>query len=200
MDVTCFWIEPVEADGTVMSLYARRYAPGSTCLGPAGIHNAKRLQSVTELPDDLKVSGQPTDAQIDNWAWPVTCDHCDYRFESEDTWQRLQRPQYVRKDSGETFDLEDALEGAMWNAPWYSSTNWKGPDGLTLVLKLPNDAGDWIIDGVADNAPSGKVAPHWSRTGTPPKLTVKPSIGRKRPDGSQWQYHGVLTDGVLREA
>ena len=39
------------------------------------------------------------------------------------------------------------------------------------------------------------------RTGTPPLLTVSPSIGREHTDGTPgWRYHGFLREGDLSDA
>lgn len=188
MDVVCFWTEP----NGWWSVYARRYVSGSVCES-GGIHDAMTLQTVTRA--EHPVSGRPDADELTKYIWPETCDHCDYRFTVLDVWQVMNRPQLVRPDTGETYDRDDAPVGAIYRAEWYEP-RWRGPDGHALVVVLPNGAGAWCMDGPATD---GSV-PGWTRTGTPPKLTVKPSIGRPRADGSHWLYHGHLRDGVLVDA
>ena len=192
-DVTCFMIEPT---GEV-SVYARRY---QSVVGQKGhFHQAKILQHIAS---GEVVSGPPTEEERNTFVWPTTCQYCrTYVFVEEDTWQRLQCPRYTRPadeiGGATTFDLEDAPVGAIWEAPWYP---WKGPDGKCLMLKLPNGAGEFIIDGPASNGGTGPP-PHWERTGAAPNLTVKPSIGRPHLDGQPgYKYHGWLRDGVLTDA
>ena len=209
MNVTCFMIE---LTGTY-SVYARRYVSGSSCPAAghdaddpdrrAGIHSAMILQSIQD--GEVPSSGTPTTEQRAELFWPQTCDHCSYPFpfSGEDTWQVLHRARYARvpvpvsgKDSGAPFDLEDAPVGSMYRAEWYErTTSMRGPDGLSLVVVLPNGAGPWCIDGLSSD---GKG---WTRTGTPPLLTVSPSIGRQHTDGTPgWRYHGWLKNGVLSDA
>lgn len=95
---------------------------------------------------------------------------------------------YRRTDTGETFALGQAPAGAMYYADWMSSV---GPDGHCLIVITPY--GPWNVDG-------GFLIPaagNWTRTGTPPRVTARPSIGQgQKPDGS-WTYHAFLTDGQL---
>lgn len=62
-----------------------------------------------------------------------------------------------------------------------------GPDGKTLILRTPG--GDWSIDGPSfrNGEPCGMG---WSRTGTPPVITVTPSIVLPT-------FHGWLREGLL---
>jgi hypothetical protein len=57
------------------------------------------------------------------------------------------------------------------------------PDGHFVCVMTPG--GEWNIDGRSTGGG------YWTRTGTPPKLTVRPSILIGRA------YHGFLTDGKL---
>jgi hypothetical protein len=115
--------------------------------------------------------------------WPTKC-VCGYEFTSEDTRMLMVEPIY-RADDGREFILREAPVGAMWDAHWYRGTDWKGPDGLSLVVKLP-DGAEWCMDAPASGG--GR----WNRTGEAPKVTVSPSIQTPR-------WHGWLRDGVLAE-
>lgn len=199
-DVACFVIEPTRT----YSVYARRYVSGIACLATGtdehdpdratGIHNAMRLYAIGagEAPS----SGAPDESQRISLIWPTSCAHCDYRFQEGDTWQVLHRTRYARADrDGAEFDLEDAPVGAMYRAEWFEvSKAMRGPDGESWVVVLPNGAGPWCMDGPSSD---GK---HWTRTGTPPKLTVTPSIGGHPNGAGGWLYHGWLKDGVLSDA
>lgn len=95
---------------------------------------------------------------------------------------------YRRTDTGETFALGQAPHGAMYYADWLSA---RGPDGHCLIVVTPYNA--WNVDGGYQLPAPGK----WARTGTPPNVSVTPSIGQgQRGDGS-WTYHAWLKDGIL---
>jgi hypothetical protein len=121
--------------------------------------------------------------------WPPAC-ACGYLFRPTDTWQHRMRRHFVDKATGAKYTLEAAPAGAMWNAEWMYHHDRKSPDGLWLCVRLPNGH-DWLMDGPSSNGT------FWTRTGTPPKVTVRPSIFARmgKPDA----YHGFLTDGVLEE-
>jgi hypothetical protein len=94
----------------------------------------------------------------------------------------------VRPETGETLVMlyGHIAPGAMWHLDWLKGNPYyTGPDGLALAVALPNDAGQWWIDG-----PSSQGG-NWQRTGTPPKITVTPSVH------VPGKYHGWLRDGVL---
>ncbi len=146
----------------------------------------------------------------DDPRWPQKCD-CGYVFEpavmdwcpSPDCQAETKRHKilvrgdqqqvffdqlYRRVDSGQVGSLEELGPGCMWDA-WWMGGDCKTPDGKQLNVILPN--GDhWWIDGPA------KGGGHWTRTGTPPKVTARPSIWASQ--GTPRDYHGFLTDGVLR--
>ena len=79
----------------------------------------------------------------------------------------------------------DLPPGALFDS-WWMPEGWKtGGEALTLVLP---DLRPWNMDGPASSG--GR----WTRTGTPPKVTARPSILSGEGPSS---YHGWLTDGVL---
>lgn len=116
--------------------------------------------------------------------------------------------------------------GAMWDADWWHGTDKAGPDGLCLIVKLPNNS-DWAIDGRCYNCdspcktcgiqyqhhpfwagPDGGVCmyedvrPHkcWVRHGVPPLITVDKNgvtCGAGAGSIQSGDWHGFLTNGVL---
>ncbi len=117
--------------------------------------------------------------------WPILCS-CGYAFQEGDQWQLFRRTIYVRADNGEETTLQEAPIGAMYDAPWlHGMHHFRLVDGQTLVVKLPG-GGEWVIDG--ESSSGG----YWQRSGTPPKITARPSILTSN-------YHGWLTDGLLSD-
>lgn len=189
MEYTCFWIEPTTRERR----WLRRFSSGTHCPLINDIYSIH--QAVVPLPDGealFDANGyhhlDPPEHHPphDDPRWPRTCS-CGYVFTSDDTFQHFSRLIYVRPDTGSEMTLDDAPPGAMWDAWWYYETT---TDGLRLMVKTP--AGDWYIDGPEQGGG------HWTRTGTPPRITVRPSIGFPDDRGG-WRYHAFLTDGVLRD-
>ena len=148
----------------------RRYVSAGDCPGRYGYCNA--MFTLAEVTPDPPPKDDPR--------WPTTC-VCGYAFQDGDEWQVL-RERIFARDTGEEYTLPDAPPGAIWDATWFPE---KGPDGLSLVMRLPNGAGDWHIDGLCRDGTGS-----WSRTGTPPVITARPSVLTPH-------YHGFLTDGQL---
>lgn len=119
-----------------------------------------------------EVDGDATGHVIaaDDRRWPKACP-CGYVFRPNDGHQEWRTRLYRRGDNGELTTLRDAPVGAIYDSgsfrdvPGYQ----RNGDGMSLVLKTP--AGEWMIDGPANNGPG------WTRTGTPPDIVVTPSIG-----------------------
>lgn len=180
MPTTCFLLTPTDQ----ASRSLRRYASPSTC--PIhGYHDAVALLGI----DPLILTAEGTVPSLpllpqDDPRWPVAC-ACGYRFTDTDPWQHNQKRLYQGPD-GTIYTIHpgDAPPGAMWNAPWYQDV-WPGPDGQSLVVVLPSGE-HWAMDTPATGGG------HWTRTGTPPLLTVTPSIAASR-------YHGFLTNGILTD-
>jgi hypothetical protein len=126
----------------------------------------------------------------DDPRWPARCD-CGHVFRDvpEEPYQLFLERLYERPDTLERFTLEEAVPGAMYDAEWYhGSDGFVGPDGLSLMLKLPGGPHEWwAVDGPSKNG--GR----WTRTGVVPKITATPSILTPR-------YHGWLRDGFLVDA
>lgn len=127
----------------------------------------------------------------DNWPhddprWPAKCAACGYVFTPEDSWQR---------NDNEIFRLPDGFEFAWWGdvgraappgtmvrADWYPS----GDRGESWLVVLP-DGGTWIS---TQEASGGGF---WTVTGTPPCISVSPSIWHNAPNG----WHGHIQNGEL---
>lgn len=182
MKIECFLIKPTGR----MLLLLRRYC-SANCQehGPNGYHNA--MVPWGEAAWNPQAPDQP-DHGLD--LWPAACT-CGYLFRETDNWQVFTERLYYRADSSPdvTTTLRAAPVGAMWDADWLHDFR-KGPDGLSLHVRLP-DGGDWFIDG-----PSAQNGPGWARTGTAPVLTVTPSC--QHITGGMW--HGWLRDGHLVDA
>lgn len=97
--------------------------------------------------------------------------------------------------------------GAMWPAPWYLegdaphlSEKYKAARAADpgfrppIVVKLPNDAGEFCVDS------AGKDSKGWNVSGEPPRLTVSPSIHVMGGREMKTLWHGYLRDGVLTDA
>ncbi len=183
--IKCFMIEPTER----VRRWLRRYVSGSECLA-GGIH-----QAMVAIEEGKAVGAprgfyttEPSDWPHDDPRWPKAC-QCGYVFREEDTWQLFYYRIYVRQETGEECTLHDPPVGAMWYADWMLP-DWKGPDGRCLMVRTPG--GDWCVDGPSRSGGG------WTRTGEPPNVTARPSIG-KLDDKGNWQYHGFLTEGYLVE-
>lgn len=196
----------VDADLVEVSL--RRYS-SEACSEPFGYHNASVVIDVVsqQLTDGGYVEPGPSLDRSDP-RWPSVCP-CGYTFVSADEWQTNYEPMYKRQDTGEVLGTIRTLPpGAIWDGWWMRgrrepfieereqettvevqetsgvrTVNWCGPDGLCLIVRLPNGH-EWHIDGAASNGGG------WTRTGVPPKLTVTPSVLAR-------DYHGFLTNGEL---
>lgn len=176
--VACFWLE----DLRTARYRLRRYAGEATCVGGMGYHNALSgvIAEVAEDPAKNYAGTNPPAVDNSDPRWPARC-ACGYAFVETDARQVFADSLYRRADTGEVTTREDAAAGAMWDANWWPD---KGPGGICLMVKLP-DGCEWMVDG-----PSANSKTPWSRTGTPPLVTARPSI--LTPG-----YHGFLTDGFL---
>src|SRR6185436_107163 len=170
------WLEATD----MRALYLRRYVysgEGSTCQASGfGSHNAKIR--IEDALDEKEEEGYSKIVEVDPYLtdsrWPAAC-ACGYVFTEADERQIFQDTIYRRADTGEMFPLRDAPPGAMYDA-WWAAKFWKGPDGRSLVVKLPNGM-DWQIDGAANNCtmPDDRFQERhhcWVRVGTPPLITV----------------------------
>lgn len=178
-DVECFWIKPTSK----VQLYLRRFVSQNKPCLRGGYHDKKTAYLVVEegkVPE-IQNAGLPHN----NHLWPGQC-VCGYGFRPEDPRQLFSDTIYEHKETGERFPLREAPPGAMWDATWMEGHH-VGPDGIHLVVKLPNGS-EWMPD-----QPSANGNRPWVRGGTIPKVTCSPSIAMNG-------YHGWLRDGVLTQA
>ena len=178
-EVACFFCERVPR----IRRYLRRFVMGdSQCPShpSRGCHNKVFLDDI-DYPDAvIRVFEHPRDDP----RWPKQC-VCGHTFQASDYWQVFSDWLFKRVDTGEVLTTEAMPPGAIYRAHWHEDfSDWRGPDSFSLICRLPNGL-DWFIDGPANNGPG------WDRTGVVPRLTCSPSI-------LAGDYHGYLTDGVLR--
>lgn len=184
MSWQCIVIEPTDR----VHQYLRCYKSDPHPYPDGHLHEAK-----VQIEDGpVVISDEGYIVNVDEWPrsdprWPAQCEHCDYRFTDDDRWQLFVDHVYRAAD-GRECTLRHPFVGAMWRARWMEP-HWIGPDGESWMLALPTkrEIGDpWCIDGPSSSGGS------WTRTGTPPTLTARPSILTP-------YYHGWLTDGVLSD-
>lgn len=198
--VRCFWIEPT---GQVQ-IWLRRYVMDTehnACAASGyGYHNASvRIEDRPAIfRDDPDEPGHRfLEVQYhmhDDERWPKAC-ACGRVFVDADQWQVNQEHIYRRADTGEVTTLRDAPAGAMWNSWWYGD-HYRGADGISLSVMLPGGY-DWPVDGPSYSGGKINNARGWTRSGTVPVITARPSILIPGKPGQPDRYHGFLTDGVL---
>jgi len=181
-EIRCLLLEPTDQ----VARWLRRYTAGGRCqVTPLGYHDAMvRIEDGPVTLDGARpwlVRSQPAHDYDGDPRWPASCP-CGRRFDPPDAAQVFCSRIYRDAVSARAWPLRAAPVGAIWEAPWYGCA---GPDGRCWVVRTPG--GDWVIDGTASGG--GR----WTRTGTPPRLTVSPSILVRG-------YHGWLRDGLLVDA
>lgn len=186
----CFLIEPTLR----YQRYTRRYSKdcATTPACPYGsYHNASEIIDVVTVEsheDVITYTDGTIPEEIRKTAkFPSQC-LCGYYFVAEDHWQYGFHLILRDERTGNEYTKLHAPVGAMWHAPWmlpFPEYNHAGDPKGPIVVRLPGGH-DWIVDGPARNGG------YWSRQGTPPNLTVTPSI--QAPG-----YHGFLRDGVLTD-
>lgn len=124
--------------------------------------------------------------------WPQKCQACGYSFVEEDQWQ-VNYCRLFGDAAGRLFRLRETPPGAMWIADWFPDKGpngqWSGPDGKVWCLMMPGGI-EWIVYSYSTGP---EPRQKWSVSGTPPLITVSPSINIV---GS---YHGCVKDGVVSE-
>lgn len=182
--LTCFML--IETDTIRRSL--RRYCSGSQCTSSGmGYHDA---MNEIEPAQEPRGSFTPSYEYPEDPRWPVICS-CGYAFQDQDMRQVFAERLFKRSDTGAVTTFRDAPPGAFAWADYlrdspgsiYHGERGGGPH---LFLRCPA-GGWWDLDSKASNGPG------WRWSGSPPVVTAQPSIDM---NGA---YHGILTDGVLRE-
>lgn len=182
-----FWIEK----NGMVRVTLRRFASGSKCAKTyTGCHDAKAFWKNEPAPQDslLRIEYVEGEPPRNSPLWPQACP-CGYLFTVEDEIQVFKQHLYFSTLLPHPVTLDEAPPGAMWNADWHPE-RWKGPDGLSLCVKLPTGH-DWFID--SPSMGGGR----WERTGKPPLVTVSPSICVPGKEGGPDIYHGFLREGVF---
>lgn len=177
----CFVIEPSE----LVQRSLRRYASPSTCEAGGNSYHDVEVVIDPELPAAANAEGGfLKDDYEGDPRWPAKC-ACGYAFKDEDHWQVNVTRLYKGAPAGLCI-LREAPIGAMWDAHWLDHDKWKGPDGKSWCVMMPGGI-EWIVYG-----PSSNGSP-WDVQGTPPAITVSPSIG------IGGRYHGFIKGGVISE-
>jgi hypothetical protein len=210
MPIKCFLLEPAGKLARSLRRYSGEAARGQCPLMPGeyGYHNASvPFDVIDDATPTGNYSAHPEDKPAhDDPRWPQAC-ACGYAFTGADEFQLSVDRLYRRADTGAETTLRGATPGAIWNADWLADhAGFRGPDGRSLVAKLPNGH-DWMIDGEANNCtdPEGaRRGAHkcWVRHGTPPDITVdKNGVTCNAGAGSilSGNYHGFLRNGEFTD-
>lgn len=184
--VECFMLERLPRARVELRRFTFQADDAAPCPSGRGGHDAHVQIGTIPWTEEHWGKGElPSEADKADPRWPVRCAACGYEFKPGDQWQRGTHQLFARVGSiAPSFVLSEAPAGAMWDASWWPTPEDRGPDGLCLVVRLP-DGRDWMVDGPASNG--GR----WQRNGTAPRITVVPSIATRG-------YHGHLVEGVLR--
>lgn len=204
MSWPCFWVEETDRCEIELRRFTWSDDTGPECADGRRFHSAWTVYGTRKTrrtadhylacinPAPFRSPGTKASKM-----WPKKCESCDYEFVVDDEWQINQNPIYVRPDTGESWTIGELPVGALYDSPW--QRDWGvGPDGIALVVVLPEGAGGrdhpWHIDGPANDG-SGVLKPGaWTRTGdpkaVPPTVDVNPSIQTAT-------YHSYLHAGVL---
>lgn len=183
----CFMIEP--------SPYARRslrrftYQDAGKCSANWGGHDETFVvEAIVSEPASEFLGRTLGDEYAGDPRWPRSCP-CGYAFKPDDPRQALAERLFHGFPDGRLYALrdKDLPPGAMYEAPWFAETGDVGDDGKSYVVQLPSGY-EFAIDGPASNSKDG-----WTRTGTPPFITVRPSIHQTG------HYHGYITAGLIEE-
>ncbi len=221
-----FWIEATDTVAVGLRRYAVPPGTGYAHACEAGYHDLTAYTG--EVParwrntDHGRVLAMQPATPHDDLRWPVRCT-CGYEFSDTDRWQDWQELLYRRVDTGELVSLRDhdpthmvpagttagvgappptAPPGASWDA-WWMPESWRGPDGIALMVRLPNGH-DWHVDGEASNCTRKGDRTHkcWVRHGDPRAANVTADKNGETcaAGGGSIQagdYHGFIVAGVL---
>jgi len=191
-EIPCVWLEPSDRFSHRLRRF-RALGPKGERECPLGYGYHSRDIEIGQVVEGIEADVQERASVLHSppeeyqEQYPRLCD-CGYTFLPDDPWQERFDRLYLLTPGEGLVTLHAAPVGAIWDAPWFVERGrYGGADGRCLVCRTP--AGDWVIDGPASNG--GR----WVRTGEPPRLTVKPSIGFGPT--VKLTYHAFLTDGKL---
>jgi hypothetical protein len=196
----CFIVRPSErAYVTYSSYFDDPNGPCPSARGGATAHSASVvLELDTPYTPDLteRLSNHPRQ-------WPEKC-ACGFVF-AEEHRSGYGAGHYWQDGRGHEYRHPSEFgPGAMFDATWFHGMPWAcGADGLALIVVCP-DGRSWHIDGGANNCTDRegqRLGKHkcWTRTGTPPLITVGkqfgPTCGAGGGSIDTGSYHGFLQDG-----
>lgn len=191
-----FMIEP---SPYVRRLLRRFTWSDDTLTGPCPVHKSGHNQVLVvepvlaAPPFEDGLLGRPVTKEYEgDPRWPAHCP-CGYKFKQDDQWQGMENRLFWGSPDGRLYEPGDVdlPVGACWEAPWFAHGSWVGPDGRSFCVQLPSGR-EFAMDGPASNNPAPKG---WTRVGTPPFFTIRPSILQHGGRG----YHGFIDNGVLSE-
>lgn len=195
--IPCYWIEPAGRVTIHLRRYRRSADPGNQrCPSRYGYCTVYQLVGEAPSTNDEgcpnRVSREP-DATYprSDPRWPTHCP-CGYEFVPADGWQVTTEDVYRDPLTGEEKDRDEWAYGAVYRASWFED-HWKGPDGISIVIRVPDANGryrDWSPD-----SPSTSGTP-WSRQGdprVPGQLSCQPSILMQHGH----RFHAFITNGVI---
>lgn len=172
----------------------RRYRRGTdmTSCPVSGYHNAS-----TEIGETTERENESGDDRWphDDKRWPMFCVCGSYWFTEEDHWQN----NYVRifrMPDGTEFQFWGAFGkcapvGAMVRAEWADEFyKHRHPQQVDAWIVALLDGGEWVTSQAASGGG------YWTVEGTPPDITVAPSIWHNQPSG----WHGFIRAGELVNA
>ena len=201
MSVKAFFLEPTDQE----RLWLRRYSINArpNCGDQNNYHNAMLLLGEEPIQWVEHERGRIIADRSDRMPppedprWPRKCERCAYEFAPDDQYQLFGRTLYRRQDTGDITTIEDAPDGAMWNAYWM--TPRLGGDGMFLMAKVPGGC-HWALDSRASNCDMPNDNEHrcWIRHGTPPLITVDKNGHTCGAGGGSIQtanWHGFLRNG-----
>ena len=161
-------------------------------------HHGDPCPAANSGHDATATTGEVSEAEAerlhgDNWPhddprWPQACTACGYTFRPGDEWQRNDCRIYRLPDGTEFAWRGDpgkaAPPGTMIRAGWYDGFTERPGESWLVVLP---DGGTWITTQKASGGG------YWDVHGTPPVITVSPSIFHNAPHG----WHGFIRAGEL---
>lgn len=156
--------------------------------------------AVTVIGEDAPVTPRQPDGRKpadtervphDDPRWPAACE-CGEPFRDNDRWQCLEQEWFEGGGHRFTWGVGswDGPPGAMIRAEWRDDDPDNGCPAY--IVFLPNGSAWCTRDRAA--RPGNSFGPQWTITGTPPRITVTPSIDDRDP-ARPW--HGWIRDGVL---